>query len=81
MTGVDTNQWYEFCSREADETADLELLRQHTNDRLVRGSNAATLQEPCISCEGIMPGICFYKVRRNLVILWLCLQGSNAAKL
>ena len=56
---ITANQWFDFCSREADETADLGLLRQHTNDRLVRGSNAATLQEPCLACECVMPGTCY----------------------
>ena len=72
MTFISADKWFDFCRREANETADLELLQQFSDERLVRGSKAATLQEPCISCGCVMPGLCFPKARRNTGVSESC---------
>ena len=67
LTGIDASKWYDFFYRgqgDDDATADLEMLRGCFG-ALPLGSNLVNLQEPCLTCDLTMPGLCFPARRRN----------------
>ena len=71
--GSNADDWYESVNRPylREGRDDDRLLNAFNRRPLVRGSNAAALQE-CSSCELEMPGICYPKARRGREAVEMC---------
>ncbi|CAF9927628.1 hypothetical protein IMSHALPRED_007257 [Imshaugia aleurites] len=67
-TGSSGDDWYQSVLRaqREDDGADRKLLDTYNGQPLVTGSSALRMREPeCRYCDLILPGLCYFKPRRN----------------